>query len=296
MEQDEFVELMLQSLPEQRKGRTTRLTLVRTTGEFFVSKIHNMRYVHIRSIPVEKNYRFIISSFTHEEYQEFKNDFWNDVDFLKIPQNDFEYLPEYARSIGYEFRNFRSSGPGTINLNSPKDQNGSKKLIEYMVENKSKGFLPYHLTFSLSRNTVSIRNDFNFFLKSNNIEIIKLVYQITDFILSKNKEKFEKYASLKLGFKLNDSDFVPITTHLINLHNEQRKKDFVTLLSTKFLMGDFERNGDVESTYVFDRHRFESSVRINFISNDVILVPTIGTKLEFLLTLDEFLPTEEVVE
>lgn len=293
MDISEFRELAFQSLPLQKRGRTTRFTLVRTSGDFFINKIHNQDYFNIRSIPIEKNYRFIISSFTHEEYQNFKEDFWQDIDFLKIPRNDFEYLPEIAILSGYNFDEFKASGRGKIDIRAPENPKGSDQLLKEMEENSRRGMRPYNYTFSVSGKSVSVRSDLNFFLTTHERTSIDLVFKITEYVLSKNKADFDLYASLKILPKASAQEFMGMKTISFALP-EIAKERFVRDISEWFILGKQDISSKTESIYLYEKNQDVPTFRVNFEKNKIVLVPTITSKVESIVNLKEALPTEEI--
>lgn len=291
MDISEFRELAFQSLPSQKRGRTTRFTLVRTSGDFFINKIHNQDYFNIRSIPIEKNYRFIISSFTHEEYQNFKDDFWQDVDFLKIPREDFEYLPELAILAGYNFDEFKASGRGRIDLRAPNSEKGSDQLLKDMAENTKRGMKPYHLTFSVAGKAVSVRSDLNFFLTAHERTSVDLIYRITEYVLSRNKADFDSYASLKIAPKASEREFMDIRTVSFAIPLE-KKESFLRNLSEWFIIGKLDNPSETESVYLYEKNQDLPTFRINFESGRIVLVPTTTSKVESVINLKEALLAE----
>ncbi len=287
MELEEFRELALQSLPKLSRGRTVRYTLVRTPGEFFISKIHRQQYLDLRSIPIMKNYRFIQSSLTHGEYATFREDFYDDFDFLRIRGNSFSSLIDIARVMGYGLYGFSSSGNGRIDVKSPGKGNRSEDLINLMKENEEKGMKPFLMTFSKDRSRITIRKDFNYFIHGGYWEAMELIYRTSTAVIGEEMEMLEKLNGLRLKMKLDYNEFVPVSKLSVRIGNNAGKSEIFSKLAKNFTVGEMGTRGDTDSFYAFHKGNERSSYRIDLHGDMMDFLPTLNSKMEGMLEILE---------
>lgn len=294
MELEEFRELALQSLPKVTRGRTVRYTLVRTPGEFFMSKIHRQQYLDLKSIPIMKNYRFVQSSLTHGEYATFREDFYDDFDFLKISSDSFSGLIDIAKIMGFGLYGFSSSGNGRLDVKSPGNYS-SDDLINLMKENEEKGMKPFLMTFSRESSKITIRKDFNYFIHGGYWDAMELIYRTSTAVIGEKIETLEKLSRLRLKMKLDKEEFVPVCSLSIRLPEDTRKDDILSRIGKNFTIGEIDSPGSTASFYAFHRGNERSSYRIDIHGDRMDLLPTLNSKMEGVLDILEGV-NGEVVE
>jgi len=125
VEREEFKEILLQSLGGIKGGKPVRLTLVRPRNELLLKKLKEMQYIDTRSIPFQNGYRFIVSSFTHGQYSKFRSDYWDDMDFLSVPYDDFTSITKISEDHGFELHGFSATGKGRIQEDFPDAESGT---------------------------------------------------------------------------------------------------------------------------------------------------------------------------
>jgi len=287
VELEEFRELALQSLPKLSRGRTVRYTLVRTPGEFFISKIHRQQYLDLRSIPVIKNYRFIQSSLTHGEYATFREDFYDDFDFLKIRGSSFSRLMDIAKIMGYDLYGFSSSGNGRLDVKSPGSAGHSEDIINLMKENEEKGMKPFLMTFSKDSSKVTVRKDFNYFIHGGYWDAMELIYRTSTAVIEADMDMLEKLSHLRLKMKLDHQEFVPVEKLSVRLASELQKEEFFSRIRRNFNVGEIRSSGSVTSFYAFHRGNERSTYRIDLDRNSLEFLPTLNSKMEGLLDILE---------
>lgn len=287
MELEEFRELALQSLPKLARGRTVRYTLVRTPGEFFVSKIHRQQYLDLRSIPIMRNYRFIQSTLTHGEYASFRDDFYRDFDFLKIDGGSFSGIIETARKLGFDLYGFSSSGNGRLDVRSPGKGGRSEDLINLMKENEEKGLKPFNLTFRKDSNRVTVRKDFNYFVHGGYWDALDLIYRTSTSVIEKNLELLEQISRLKLRVKLHENDFVGIEKMSLELDGDMSPGDLLERIGRNFTVGRISSASNRTSVYAFHKVNELSTYRIDIYPGKLDFLPTTGSRMEGILDLIE---------
>ena len=209
MEREEFREILLQSLGGIRGGKPVRLTLVKPRNELLLKKLKEMQYIDTRSVPFQSGYRFIVSSFTHEQYSKFRSDYWDDMDFLSVPYDDFTSITQISGEHGFELQGFSATGKGRIHEDFPKAEAGIalKNLNHYL----SMGYQPYLLKFRKNGVSIQIRKDFNFFFRRVDGDSIDLIYDTVNGILSRREKFFEDLVKLSLTTDMRgkEVDFIP---------------------------------------------------------------------------------------
>lgn len=294
MELEEFRELALQSLPKLSRGRTVRYTLVRTPGEFFISKIHRQQYLNLRSIPVMKNYRFIQSSLTHGEYSTFREDFYDDFDFLKIRGDSFSSLIDIARVMGYELYGFSSSGNGRLDVKSPGSDARSEDTINLMKENEEKGMKPFLMTFRKESSKVTIRKDFNYFIHGGYWGAMELIYRTSTAVIEKDRDSLEKLSQLRLKMKLDHQEFASVEKLSVRLQERIGKDELFSRIKKNFTIGEVADSGSMTSFYAFHKGSERSSYRIDLHGDSMEFLPTLNSKMEGLLDILENVKGEVV--
>lgn len=210
MEREEFKEILLQSLGGIKGGKPVRLTLVKPRNELLLKKLKEMQYIDTRSIPFQNGYRFIVSSFTHGQYSKFRTDYWDDMDFLSVPYDDFTAVTKISEDHGFELHGFSATGKGRIQEDFPDAEAGTalKNLNHYL----SMDYRPYLLKFRKGGVSIQIRKDFNFFFRRVDEDSIDLIYDTVSGILSKREEFFENLIKLRFTTDThgNNLNFIPV--------------------------------------------------------------------------------------
>ena len=209
MEKGEFREILLQSLGGIKGGKPVRLTLVRPRNELLLKKLKEMQYIDTRSIPFQNGYRFIVSSFTHGQYSRFRSDYWEDMDFLSVPYDDFTGIIKTTEDHGFSLHGFSAVGKGRIQEDFPRSEDGTalKNLNHYL----SMGYYPYLLKLRKGGASIQIRKDFNFFFRRSDEDCINLIYDTANGILSRREKLFDDLIRLKLSTDMSGRqlDFIP---------------------------------------------------------------------------------------
>lgn len=204
MERDEFRDFLLQISVPRESGRTLRFSLVRLISKSISSKLTDERYISLRTVPFSDNYRFVLTSFTHSEYSKFKNDYYDQVDFLRIRPEEFRKITNTAFKHGLELDEYMSSGPGKLEIRAPTDDNRSEYLLNDMENRFHEGFKPYLLKLSGNGMKIRVRADFNFFVSNLGEKEANLIYDITDGVLRSHREYYERLAGFRSSFNVND--------------------------------------------------------------------------------------------
>ncbi len=292
MELEEFRELALQSIPKVSRGRTVRYTLVRTPGEFFLSKIHRQQYLGLRSIPLMGNYRFIQSTLTHGEYTTFREDFFRDFNFLKIRNPHFSGLVETARELGFRLHGFSASGKGRIDVKSPPDESRPDALVDLMNENQKNGMIPFSMTFRKDRCKVTIRKDFNFFLHGGYWEAMPLIYKVSRSVIENDLDLLEKLSGLLIDHKVKDEDFLPLNTVKLEIPGKKGMDEALTKLERRLNTGLLRENEGLKSVYAIQKGTERSAYRIDFHEGHMEFLPTMNSKIEGILDILDLLEVE----
>jgi hypothetical protein len=209
VERGEFREILLQSLGGIKGGKPVRLTLVRPRNDLLLKKLKEMQYIDTRSIPFQNGYRFIVSSFTHSQYSRFRSDYWDDMDFLSVPYDDFTGIIKTTEDHGFALHGFSAVGKGRIQEDFPRAESGTalKNLNHYL----SMGYFPYLLKLRKGGSSIQIRKDFNFFFRRSDEDCINLIYDTVNGILNIREKLFDDLIRLKLstGAGGRQLDYIP---------------------------------------------------------------------------------------
>ncbi len=206
MDVTEFRELFLQSLTVPPRGRPLRLIVSRSESSFIVPKISEPAYLSLRSIPSEKNYRLIISNFTHSEYERFKRDFSTQLKFLRIPIENFLEIVNILSETGMKFSGFSASGRGKMTVR-PQPHGDAWTLYNEMLEAINKGFRPYILDFRDDAGTISIRSDFNIFCRALAPSRVDVIHLILSRLFSSCLGLYEKFNQVRPEIKASPDTF-----------------------------------------------------------------------------------------
>lgn len=289
MELEEFRELALQSLPKLSRGRTIRYTLVRTPGEFFLNKIHRQQYLDLRSIPLMKNYRFIQSSLTHSEYSAFKDDFYDDLDFLRVRTESFSNLIPIASRLGFGLYGFSASGNGRIDVKSPGKGLTSEDLQNLLLENQEKGMKPFLITFSKDGHRVTVRKDFNYFVHGGYWDAMGLIYSTSVAVIEKDFDLLEKMSKLRLTHKSKPEKFVGLESISYPLDDGYSRELVIDRMKKNFLVGEIRNTSELTSIYAFHRTNERSRYRIDVSDSSLEFLPMPGSRMEGVMELIESL-------
>ncbi len=244
MNENEFVELFLQITPKIMRGHTYRMVLVRTNSNFIIPPINESRYLDIRTIPLLDKYKLVITSFTHSQYEKFKMDFSDQLDFLRIPREKFLNIVNFAIDQGFTFHSFTSVGRGKIHIKAKEGESSSWDLYNEMMELIPKGFNPYMLEFRDSGQFVSIRSDFNVFATRINRDIVHLTFNVLSEILAGESDSIERYANFIPESKHSDDLFVKINPIKFYFPKEPNRAEIIRKLERFFRIGENRQVND----------------------------------------------------
>lgn len=235
MERDEFRDFLLQISVPKESGRMLRFSLVRLINKSISSKLTDEKYISLRTVPFKDDYRFVLTSFTHAEYSKFKNDYFDQVDFLRIRPEEFRKITNIAFKFGFELDEYTSSGPGKIEIKAPTNENRSEFLLVDMENRYHEGFRPYLIKLSNDGIKLRVRADFNFFLSQITEKEAYLVYDMTESILKSHKEVFERLARFRnQGAGTLTSGFSALSPESYTLEREEPIDSIYRLFSRKF--------------------------------------------------------------
>ncbi len=215
MDVTEFRELFLQSLTVPARGRSFRLIVSRSETSFIVPRISEPAYLSLRSIPFEKNYRMIVSNFTHGEYEKFKLDFSGQLKFLRIPLENFLELVNILSEAGMKFAGFSAFGRGKMTV-KPEKPGDTWALYSEMLEAINKGFRPYILDFSDAAGSLSVRSDFNIFCRTLGPARVDTIHLILSRLFSSCLGLYERLNQVRPETKASANSFSSF--NILRLH------------------------------------------------------------------------------
>lgn len=235
MERDEFRDFLLQISIPKESGRTLRFSLVRLISKSMSSKLTDEKYISLRTVPFRDNYRFVVSGFTHSEYSKFKNDFYDQVDFLRINPEQFRKITNIAFKFGLELDEYMSSGRGKIEIKAPTSENRSEFLLADMENRYHEGFRPYLIKLSGNGTKVRVRADFNFFVSRITEKEAYLIYDITDSVLKAQGGLYDRLARFRAsGDKAGQSEFSSLIPESFSVDTELSGDTIFRTLSRRF--------------------------------------------------------------
>ncbi|WP_393971076.1 hypothetical protein OXIME_001327 [Oxyplasma meridianum] len=287
MEREEFREILLQSLGGIKGGKTVRLTLVRSRNDLLLKKLKEMQYIDTRSIPFQSNYRFIVSSFTHGQYSRFRSDYWEDMDFLSVPYDDFTRILNTTEKYGFVLHGFSAIGQGRIQEDFPMSENGIalKNLNHYL----SMGYYPYLLKLRKGKVSIQIRKDFNFFFRRSDEECINLIYDTANGIINRRGKLFDDLISLKLSTDAGGRqlDHIPSCRYKRVLGIEDMKiREIVRSVSGSFSISE-GKNGSMIHYSAGEAEKSEGKILID--RDNVTVIPHWNSRMESSLRILEAL-------
>ena len=287
MEREEFREILLQSLGGIRGGKPVRLTLVRPRNDLLLKKLKEMQYIDTRSIPFQNGYRFIVSSFTHGQYSKFRSDYWDDMDFLSVPYDDFTGILKTTVDHGFVLHGFSAVGKGRIQEDFPRAEDGTamKNLNHYL----SMGYYPYLLKLRKGGVSIQIRKDFNFFFRRSDEECINLIYDTANGILTRREKLFDELIRLKLSTDTGGRqlDYIPSCSYRrFPGIEDNRISEIVRSVSGSFSITR-GKNGNLIHYSVGETEKSEGKILID--KENVTIVPHWNSRIESSLRILEAL-------
>ncbi len=283
MERDEFRDFLLQINIPRESGRTLRFSLVRLLSRSISSKLTDEKYLSLRTVPFKDSYRFVVSSFTHSEYSRFKNDYFDQVDFLRFDPGEFRNITNVAFALGFELDEYMSSGRGKLEIRAPSSENRSEFLLMDMENRYHEGFKPYLIKLSGNGSKVRVRADFNFFLSRLGEKESYLIYDITEKVLKTHMETYENLSRFRSEpFRKHDT-FYGLTPENIAMGRQVSFESVCIGLSEKFdTMRDRAPN---QPPRIFLREKPSGRwiATVNVTGNTVQVIPGLDPTLESML-------------
>ncbi len=288
MERDEFRDFLLQISIPKESGRTLRFSLVRLISKSISSKLTDERYISLRTVPFRDNYRFVISSFTHAEYSKFKNDYYDQVDFLRINPEEFRKLTNIAHRFGFELDEYMSSGPGKLEIKAPSSENRSEFLLADMESRYHEGFRPYLIKLSGSGSKIRVRADFNFFLSRITDKEAYLIYDMTESILGSHSETYERLARFRSPEGApGSSSFSPLTPETFSVEVEATADSVKNSFSRKFETVSDRIGHQPERIFLKEKPSGRWLATLCILGTTIQVVPGLEPTLESLLQIME---------
>lgn len=287
MDREEFADFLLQSGIKPLSGRMIRLTLVRSVNTYISSKISNERYINIKSIHLEGNYRMMVTNFTHSEYSNFRKDFNDEVDFLRFSPSNFNRIVREAFENNFELIEFFSRGNGRISIKSPVDGNRSQFLLLDMENREKEGFYPYMVKLRGRDVTLRVRADCNFFLSKLDRNAAILIYQIAKLILSQESETYERLSRFRYP-NWKQTGMPALMPEYVKLHPSHTQDNLKSLVRRWFNTVSDDM-GNAPITYITERNSGEWIATLRFLGDVAELVPGRRPNIDSFLTLLEIL-------
>ena len=281
---NEFAELLIQVSPKPSRGRTVRMSLVRTESDYFLSKLSSQAYLRLRTVPVDRKYRLIVSDFTHEEYAGFKSDFINDIDFLRLSDEAFQSMISTASEDELLLDGFDASGAGRVSFNSKDTGWDHWKMYEELRAQSDRGLKPYVLSFRKGDLSLTVRKDLNFFVTRLERETAMWIHTIITEVLKRAKESFDNLSKFKVRQRYDQNtppSVIPIIFSDFGAGFPAIVKSMEPEFNIRYVTKD-----PVDPVVMFqDRRLPGSSIRLTMRHPYVIATPEIRTNLESTLIL-----------
>lgn len=285
MERDEFRDFLLQIDLPKETGRTLRFSLVRLTSGSLSSKLTDENYITLKTVPFRDNYRFILSSFTHSEYSKFKEDFHDQVDFLRFNPEEFRSIANIAFRYGFELDEYISSGRGKLDIRAPSKENRSEYLLKDMENRSHEGFRPYLVKMSGEKARIRIRADFNIFISRIKEKEAFLIYDITDRILSTHRELYENLSRFRNV--LEERKDISLVPEKIEFSEPVQIENLNRQLSERFETVSESIAEQMHRIFLRDRPSGRWSATVNVMGKTVQILPGLEPALESMLVLRE---------
>ncbi len=283
MDREEFSDFLMQSDVRPVPGRMIRLTLVRSVNSYISSKITNERYIKMKSVHLDGNYRFIITNFTHSEYSKFRKDFGGDLDFLKFNHSNFRRIVRKAFENKFELTEFFSRGNGKISIRSPINGSGSQFLLMDMESREKEGFFPYMVKLRNDAVTLRVRADFNFFLSRMDRSAALLIYQIAKDILAEESDLYERLARFRY-MNAKNSQLPFVTPEYIKLHPSHTMQRLRSEIRGSFNMVSDDM-GRSPVIYVTDRYSGKWVATMRVLGDVAEIAPGTSPSIDSFLTI-----------
>lgn len=288
MERDEFRDFLLQISIPKESGRTLRFSLVRLVSKSMSSKLSDEKYISLRTVPFRDNYRFVISGFTHAEYSRFKNDYYDQVDFLRINPEEFRKITNIAFKSGLELDEYMSSGRGKLEIKAPTSENRSEFLLKDMENRYHEGFRPYLIKLSGNGTRMRVRADFNFFVPRITEQEAYLIYDITDSILKSHGEMYDRLARFRsITVASGPRSFSGMVPESFSLGSEIPVESIFRALSGKFETVRDRIGHQPQRIFLKDRPSGRWLATVCIIGNRIQIIPGLNPTLESMLVLRE---------
>lgn len=289
MERDEFRDFLLQIDIPRESGRILRFTLVRLISKSISSKLTDEKYISLRTIPFMGNYRFVLSSFTHSEYTRFKDDYYDQLDFLRFSAEDFRSITNIAFRYGFELDEYVSSGTGKLEIRAPTRENRSEYLLVDMENRFHEGFRPYLIKLSSPASKLRVRADFNIFLSKMTEQEAYLLYDLTESILSSHMETYEKLARFRSAAHSGHGGSSELIPEIIKAEQPLSPENLRSVLSGKF-EALLEKNANgLSRIFLKEKPSGRWIATMNVLGDSVQIIPGLDPTLESMLLIQEII-------
>lgn len=274
----------MQVSPRPSRGRTLRLSLVRTETEYFLSKLSSPSYLKLRTVPLERKYRFIISDFTHEEYENFKSDFIEEIDFLRLSDVSFQSLVGVASGNEIFLSGFESRGAGRVSFNSRDTGWDHWELYKEMKREADRGIKPFFLQFQKDDTQISLRKDLNFFVSKIDREAARWINFLSTEIMKNYRASFEELSNFKIKRK-TDRESNPQMLSIVFTGQFNDFRGIISNIESEFSLKYVRKDPVNPEILIQDKRLPESFIRLDFRFPYLIAVPSLRTNLESSLAL-----------
>jgi hypothetical protein len=264
------------------------MSMVRSDADYFLSKISRPAYLKLRTVPIERRYRFILSDLTHEEYSFLKADFVEDVDFLRLSDRVFQSLISVAFRNGFQLEGFEASGKGYVRYGREETKWDHARTYSELTELADRQVKAYVLNLGNGTVSVTARKDLNFFVTRADRESAKLVFLLATDALSQSSSLFNELSGFKLRVRNNGHGPEQIKP-IIFSGSGQEIEASLDRLKSEFNVRPLLQD-PIDSVLILqDKRLLKSYIRIVVRRPFLIAVPEIRTNLESVIGMVEAL-------